>query len=297
MLERSEIKAFLALSRHCHFGRAAEECGVSQPRISQLIRLVEAKVGGSLFNRTSRQVTLTVLGQQLYASLEPAWQRLEEVFQQAQNTARGVTGVLRLGFMGSGANELMAPLLTRFKERYPDCDIALVETSFSDPLGPLRRGEVDVTLTRLPVREADLTVGPVMISEGFILAVGLQHRLAGCAEVSVEALQSETMFAIAGDAPDYWWDHHVPQKTPSGALISRGARVGSFQELLTLVAAGKGVSTMAASVAVYYPRPDIKYIPVTDGGPNEVALVWRSGEQLSRIKALASVARSLLAKL
>ncbi|ATF95268.1 LysR family transcriptional regulator [Cedecea neteri] len=288
------MKAFLALARHHHFGKAAEECAVSQPRISQLIRGIETKIGGSLFNRTSRQVTLTVLGQQLFTSLEPAYGRLEAIYYQAQNAARGVTGILRLGFMGSGANELMAPLLTRFRERYPDCDIELVETSFSDPLGPLRRGEVDVTLTRLPVQETDLTVGPVMISEGFILAVGLQHRLATRTHVSLEELKSETMFAITGNAPDYWWDHHVPRETPSGVPISRGAKVGSFQELLTLVAAGKGVSTMAASVAVYYPRPDIKYIPVVDGGENEVALVWRSGEQLSRIKALVDVARSLL---
>ena len=63
-LELRDIRVFLAVAEELHFGRAAERVGLTSSRVSQTVRLLETRVGGRLFERTSRRVKLTPLGEQ-----------------------------------------------------------------------------------------------------------------------------------------------------------------------------------------------------------------------------------------
>ncbi|MFH8343007.1 LysR family transcriptional regulator [Streptomyces sp. AM6-12] len=289
--ERHELETFLVLAEELHFGRTAERLLVSQARVSQTIQKLERRIGAPLFERTSRRVSLTPLGEALHADLRPLYSALAEAVTRAADTARGVSGVLRVGFLGIGAGVLNANLVDAFRTRCPGCEVELREIHFADPLGPLRSGEVDVLLHRLPVDEPDLTVGPTVLSEPFVLAVPTGHALARRKSVVLEDLARTTVFGVAGAAPDYWWDFHVPRRTPSGAPVPRGQDVTTFQELLALIAQGQGVSPMAAHVTRYYNRPGIAYIPIEDAPQTEVALVWRTAAHTARIHAFAEAAR------
>ena len=285
MPERYELEAFLVLAEELHFGRTAERLRLSQARVSQTIRKLERGIGAPLFERTSRRVSLTPIGARLRADLEPLYRGRGEAIGRATAAARGVDGLLRLGFLGAGAGELTPLILDTFRARHPGCEIQMRETHFADPLGPLRAGEVDVLLTRLPVEEPDLTVGPVVLSEPRVLAVPARHPLARRRTVSLEDLAGHTVFGVAGPAPDYWWDFHVPRSTPSGKPVRRGQDVATFQELLALIAAGQGISPVAASVDRYYARPDIVFVPIDDAPPTDVAVVWRTANATARILA------------
>ncbi|WP_308203973.1 LysR family transcriptional regulator [Goodfellowiella coeruleoviolacea] len=295
MLERHELEAFLVLAEELHFGRTAERLRLSQARVSQTISRLERRIGAPLFERTSRRVALTPLGVQLRDDLEPLHREMGEAVARAVAAARGVAGVLRVGFLGAGAGELTSAVLDAFRTANPGCEIQMRETHFADPLGPLRAGEVDVLVTRLPVREPDLTVGPVVLSEPRVLAVPARHRFARRQQVSLEDLARETVFGVTGPAPDYWWDFHVPRFTPSGRPVRRGQDVATFQELLALVAAGQGVSPVAASVERYYARPDIAFVPFDDAPATDVAVVWRTAGATARVRAFAQAAGEAVA--
>ncbi|GAA3164023.1 LysR family transcriptional regulator [Planomonospora alba] len=290
MLERHEIESFLVLAEELHFGRTAERLRLSQARVSQTVRKLERRIGAPLFERTSRRVELTPLGAQLHAELEPVVRQLDAVVERAIAAARGVEGVLRVGFLGAGAGELTTAIMDGFRSRHPGCEIQMRETHFADPLGPLRDGDVDVLLTRLPVEEPDLTVGPVVLSEPRVLAVAAGHPFARRRTVSLEDLARDTVFGVTGPAPQYWWDFHVPSRTPSGRTIPKGQSVATFQELLALVATGQGISPVAASVERYYARPDITFVPIEDAPPTHVAVVWRTAGVTARIRAFAGAA-------
>ena len=60
-----QFRYFDALARHCHFGRAAEACAISQPALSMQIRELEQTLGGVLLERGARQVGLTAFGEQV----------------------------------------------------------------------------------------------------------------------------------------------------------------------------------------------------------------------------------------
>ncbi|MEI5098813.1 LysR substrate-binding domain-containing protein [Streptomyces sp. PmtG] len=294
-MERQELETFLTLAEELHFGRTADRLLISQARVSQTVKKLERKIGAPLFERTSRVVRMSSLGRQLYEDLAPLHQRMEAAVARAKDVARGVDGELGVGFLGSGAGSLTQPILRLFRERCPRCEVRMRETQFQDPLGMLRSGEVDVLFTCLPVVEPDLTVGPVVIDEPRVLAVPVGHRLAGRASVSWEDLAGETCFSVVDSAPAYWWDYQVPPRTPSGREIRRGAKVATFQELMTLVAMGQGVSPVIASVETYYARPDVVFVPVRDLPSAEVALVWRTAGVSAAVSAFTCAVRDALA--
>ncbi|MEW2388702.1 LysR substrate-binding domain-containing protein [Streptomyces venezuelae] len=293
-MERQELETFLTLAEELHFGRTAERLLLSQARVSQTLKKLERKIGAPLFERTSRVVRLSPLGRQLYDELAPLHREMEAAVARAKDAARGVGGALDVGFLGAGAGTLTAPILTLFRERSPGVEVRMRETQFQDPLGALRGGEIDVLFTCLPVREPDLTVGPVVINEPRLLAVPVGHPLAGRASVSLEELAGETFFGVVNGAPAYWWDFHVPPRTPRGREIHRGRAVASFQELMTLVAAGQGISPVVASVEKYYARPGVTFVPLDDVPSADVALIHRAVGVDARVEGFVRVVRDVV---
>ncbi|WP_079062821.1 LysR family transcriptional regulator [Peterkaempfera griseoplana] len=290
MLELREVECLLTLSEQLHFGRAARELRISQSRVSQTLRHVEQRVGGQLFERTSRQVRLTALGAILVERLRPLYEQMTTAYAEAVAHARGVAGTTRLGFTGAAGGGYAADLVRSVRTHAPECEITLHEVACGDLLGPLRRGEVDILVARLPIDEPDLTVGPLLGEEQRVLAVALDHPAAQLASVSIEEAARDTVFALATTAPAYWRDYHLPLVTPGGRSLRQGQEVQTCQEILSLVAAGRGVAPLAESVARYYAQPDVVFVPIRDLPTTSVALIWRTAEENARIRAVAACA-------
>jgi DNA-binding transcriptional LysR family regulator len=157
-VELRDIEIFLVLAEELHFGRTAERLHVSRARVSQAIKKQERRIGAPLFDRTSRTVTLTPIGQRLRDDLQQAYDLVQSGLARATAAALGVHGTLRLGAMGVSGNE-MQPVISTFRARHADSDVEITEFHFSDPFARLRSGEVDLQLMWLPVREPDMTVG------------------------------------------------------------------------------------------------------------------------------------------
>src|SRR2546425_11461435 len=92
-VELRELEIFLVLAEELHFGRTAERLYLTQPRISQTIRALEDHIGGKLFERTSRRVSLTDLGQHLRDELRPGYAQIQRALTSTSDRARGVSGV------------------------------------------------------------------------------------------------------------------------------------------------------------------------------------------------------------
>ncbi|WP_051385552.1 LysR family transcriptional regulator [Actinokineospora inagensis] len=297
MLELREIEILLSLREQLHFGRAAKQLHISQSRVSQTLRNVEQRIGGQLFERTSRQVLLTSLGDEFIGRLGPLYEEMGSVYAEAVARARRPGGTVRLGFTGAAGGRYVADLLRISRTSMPNCEITLHEVPCGDLIGPLQRGEVDAMVVRLPIEEPDLSTGPVIAREARLLAVPPDHALARRASVSIEDAANETMFALQETAPAYWRDFHLPTRTPSGRRLRHGRRVRTCQEILSLVAAGEGVAPMSESVARYYAQPDVAFVPVHDLPAAPVALVWRTSESNARIHAVVDCTRQLAEEL
>ncbi|KJY41193.1 LysR family transcriptional regulator [Streptomyces sp. NRRL B-1568] len=290
-MELRDIEIFLVLAEELHFGRVAERLHVSPARVSQAIKAQERRIGAQLFERTSRSVRMTEVGRQLRDDLRPVYAGLHESLERARMAARGVSGRLRIGMIPGNAHDLRLYWQT-FRSRHPQWELSIRHAPFNDPFGGLRRGDIDVLVAWLPVREDDLTVGPVLLTDPRMLAVAVDHELATRTSVSVEML-ADFQHTDAPQIPGYWADSFVPAQTPRGRTIERGPMVTTNDEIFTLVSAGDVVNVNPSHVTRYWGRPDILWLPFNDLGPLNFGLVWRTETENPAIRALAETVRHL----
>ncbi|GGV24924.1 LysR family transcriptional regulator [Streptomyces longisporoflavus] len=291
-MELRDIEILLTLAEELHFGRTAERLHLSQARVSQSISRQERRLGGALFDRNTRTVTLTPLGQRLCDDLRPGYGLIRRALAHAADTARGCSGTVRLGAMGALPAEL-AWLVEEFRARHPQCSVEFVEFHFSDSLARLRTGEVAAQLRWLPLPDPGLRLGPVVLTEGRVLAVAADSDLASRTRVSLEDLAGRTVPDPGTRAPREWLRAMCPERTPGGRLIHRGPPARTFHELLALVANGRVVCPLNAHVLRYYAYPGVVLIPLEDAPRTEWALVLPDSAPAPHVQAFIDTAREL----
>ncbi|MET7982350.1 MULTISPECIES: LysR substrate-binding domain-containing protein [unclassified Streptomyces] len=288
MLERLETETFLTLAEELHFGRTAVRLRITTGRVSQVIKTLERRVGGLLFERTSRSVRLTPIGRQLADDLVPLVAGMEAALRKAADAGRGVTGELRVAFLG----EWTAPALLRavglFGERHPDCRVDVREVQLSNSRASLTDGSIDLLLASFPFD--GMARGPALLRERRVLAVAAGHPLAGEERLSLEVLAEHPVVQYPQVTSTGFKRDRTPDHTPSGRPVPKGPVGGSFSEMLTLVAMGRGVLPVGEHSRQYYPRPDVAYVPLHDAQPIERGLVWMEGNTTERLREFVRAA-------
>ncbi|WP_246201364.1 LysR family transcriptional regulator [Streptomyces alboniger] len=287
-VERHELEAFLTLAEELHFRRTSERLGLAQGRVSQIIQKLERRIGARLFERTSRKVALTPVGEKLRDDLLPAYQQVQRALADAAAAARGARDVLRVGYSSPMAAELVLKAADRLTARCPGSEVHIQEIHLSDPLGPIRSGQVHLQVTQLPIDEPDLAVGPVLIAEDRRLLVHHAHPFTRSTAVTLEDLAATTLVGFAAAAPLYWQEYHCPRRTPSGRPVPHVA-VGNWHEALAMVGAGKGVTFASARDEQYHARPDIVWLPFLHLPRFEYATIWPRTGKTSLIQAFLHI--------
>ncbi len=124
--EFTELKAFVAVVERASFARAAQHLGLSPSALSQTIRLLEARLGARLLNRTTRSVAPTATGEQLYGRIAPLLREMTEAVADASAAAGQTSGTLRINTLGMAARQVIAPRLGRFHRAHPDVALDIV---------------------------------------------------------------------------------------------------------------------------------------------------------------------------
>jgi DNA-binding transcriptional LysR family regulator len=293
-VELRELRIFLVLADELHFGRTAERLGISQPGVSEAVRVLESRLGVKVFDRTSRRVCLTPAGHGLKRSLVPALAALDQALAETSELSRDVRGLLRIGFVLTTEGPALSRLTAVFQARYPACEVRLQEVETFDAYRALRRGDIDVLCNWLAVDEPDLTAGTAFAYYPRALAVAATHRLAGQPTVSVEELADEEVAMPPPSTPPAVYDLIVPPRTPSGRPIRRTQRIHTINEILSLVARGRIVHPTSSTVPIFN-RDDVILIPIHDLPPIPLGLVWVSSRENPRIRALNDIAGPMIA--
>jgi DNA-binding transcriptional LysR family regulator len=289
-IDLRQDRAFLVLAEELHFGRAAARLGVTHARVSQTIRTLEARVGATLFERTTRRVTLTRLGAELEGRLRPAHTELAAALERAATSVSGTAGTLRVGVTTVTDTLAVHELVDAIAIQHPDCRLTLVDIGIWDPYGPLRRGEIDVLCNWQVVDESDLTCGPTIAEHPRVLMVGAGHRLATKTAVTVEDLAGETVNGVPPSYPSALEDALHPPRTPSGLPIHRSPPIDSPAQVFNMVAHGELVSPAQARIRPWSARPGIVEIPFADLPPLPLGLIWCTAHENERIRTLAKFA-------
>jgi DNA-binding transcriptional LysR family regulator len=123
------VEAFLSVSQHRSFRRAAAQLGVSPSAISQAVRTLEARVGAALFIRTTRSVGLTEAGERFQARAKPAFEELVAAGRVANELGQRPAGLLRLSVPRAVVPIVLEPLIASFCQAYPEVQVELAASA------------------------------------------------------------------------------------------------------------------------------------------------------------------------
>jgi DNA-binding transcriptional LysR family regulator len=293
-IELRDLRVFITLADELHFGRTGELLGLTPSRVSQIVRSLERRIGGRLFERTSRSVSLTLLGEQLQRSMLPAYRQMESAFSTARVSAAGLGGTIRIG-MYSPANggPHLLDIIAHFKTENPSYDVELVDTGIEhDQFEWLRRDRADLLAMRLPISAPDVVVGPTLSSESRVLAVADNHPLADRDEVTLDDLVDYVLPDVPSLPPELM-NAFIPPVSPSARRFDRVA-LNSLTEAFMRVAAGEVVHPTVLSVVEFYPTRGITLIPLRGLPPSETALVWLAERSSHAVDAMVASAKAVL---
>jgi len=291
----TDLRYIVTLARERHFGRAAEKCHVSQPTLSVALKKVEQRIGALLFERSSSEVRLTPLGEQVAAQAERVLEEATKLDEIAQQGKDPLVGPLRLGAIYTIAPYLLPRLIPALNRRAPQMPLYLQENFTVRLAELLRRGELDVAVLALPFAEPGIVTRAVY-DEPFRVAAPAGHPLAGEKKVKSERLTAEHLLLLGqGNCFRDQVVQACPHLSEPGGL--EGALEGSSLETVRhMVASGAGVSVVPASAVESWQvderlmcvRPFAEPVPM-----RRVVLAWRV--TFPRPQAIDAIREAILA--
>ena len=204
-MEARHLRYALALAEHQHFGRAAASLGIAQPPLSTQIAALEREIGERLFDRTARGVFPTAAGQAFLARADRALTEMSLARLDAGRAARGETGRLRIGFIGSALLAPLPGLIGRFRRTHPDVRLTMQDLDSPAASAALLAGELDVAVGRGSPRGdgAENLVTVPIGTDHLVAVVPAAHPFAGRPSVSVEQVAQEPLVVSADAAGSY----------------------------------------------------------------------------------------------
>jgi DNA-binding transcriptional LysR family regulator len=180
------LRYFVALAEELHFGRAAARLYVSQPALSQQIRILEEQVGMPLFVRGSRGVQLTPVGATLLDEARDVLRHAERLEESVEQLRRGTRGTLRIGVPPGLPAPLLPAVLAPLRRGRSDVRIAVRELPTPEQVAALHDGSLDLGLVREPVDDPALERRCLLVE---LLGVSLPagHPLAARVDAGFEA--------------------------------------------------------------------------------------------------------------
>lgn len=194
-MEMQQLRYVVAVARLGNFTRAAEQCHVSQPSLSQQIQKLEGELGERLFDRLKRETRLTAHGE---AFLRRAVRILEEVDaarREASDAQRLLRGRLTVGVLPTIAPYLLPEVLVAFAELFPGVELVVQEDLTARLLKLALAYEIDFALASRPIHDERLEVRD-LFAEELLVAIPPGHPLTRKRTVSPVDLQPERLIVL-----------------------------------------------------------------------------------------------------
>jgi len=247
-MELRDLTCFLAIVRHEHFGRAAEELGIAQPPLSRRIARLEREIGTLLFSRLRRRIAPTEAGRAFAREARVVLEQATLAAEVARAAARGAVGHLRLGYVGSSGYRIVPNAIRSFRVRRPAALVTMRELLGARQIEAIRTGSIDVALIRGPAEIAGLT-GVRLRGDRLGVALPFSHPLADAKTVAVEALADEPFVAFNRYGATGLHDLVRGVCAAAGFVPRVVQEVETIDALAAAVAAGIGVALIYDVVA------------------------------------------------
>ncbi|MES2464965.1 MAG: LysR family transcriptional regulator [Armatimonadota bacterium] len=238
-LELRQLHCLVVLAEELNFGRAAARLHLSQPPLTRLLLEVERSVGARLFERTTRQVRLTPVGEIFIREAQAVIARADQARETVLAAVRRQSGQLRLAYTPLALQTVLPRVIAALRERDHEVRIDLVELPGGAQTEPLRAGHVDAGFADGPL-EIDGFVSRLLHQEALEVLLPADHRLSLRESLALEDLAEETLILHPRHEYPGHYDAVVTACGDAG-FVPRVYHREARQNCLALVTAGQGL--------------------------------------------------------
>jgi len=278
-MELHQLRYFVAVAHAGSFSRAAEQCHVSQPSLSQQIGKLERRLGQRLFDRLGRRVVLTNAGQLLLDKADQIVAAVEDV-EKTLRDAKGMNGGrLAVGTIPTVAPYLLPEVLAKFSAACPAAELTVHEDVTTHLLAEVAAGDLDLALLALPLSENRVRIRP-LFTERLLLALPAGHPLSRRRRITIADLHQERFILLnemhcLGEQIISFCRANACQPH----IACRSAQIPTVQ---ALIATGQGVSLLPEMACRDGRDHGIVYKTLAGQQPKRtIAAVWRQGRYRS----------------
>jgi len=270
-MEIHQLRYVVAVAQAGNFSRAAEQCHVSQPSLSQQILKLEDELGERLFERMKRVVKLTPHGE---AFLRRAIHILHEVDAARREAAEAkelLRGTLTIGALPTIAPYLLPETMAEFTKKFPGVEIVVHEDTTARLLKHALAYEIDFALVSQPINEERLSLRHLFVEE-LLLALPPTHPLTRKRNISAGDIAGERLIVMKeghclGDQVLHFcerndWHPQISFRSAQLETIQALVSAGLGLSLIPAMAARNGRRKMPAYRSLQSPKPQRKIVIV-----------------------------------
>jgi LysR family carnitine catabolism transcriptional activator len=263
-LTQRQLQLFTTTAVTLNLSRAAERLHLSQPAFTRALQALEAQLGVRLFERSTRQMTLTADGQRFLPAAQRLLDDLRHAVADLQGQGTGLSGRVALALGSAFGGCVLPAALSAFGRAHPAVRVQLLDDNSQGITARVVQGEVDFGIGSVVGAAAGLVAHPLLQAPLGLLAHPAHHRLP--ARPSLARAQALPLVKEAEDTSIMQLLRS--QGSPWAAAMEQGVEVSSLSLQLSLVQAGLGVAVLSALGASHPQASGLSFVPF---GPR----VWR----------------------
>ena len=291
-----QLEVFVAVATDCHFGRAAETLHVSQPVVSQEIQRLERTIGASLFDRSTRTVTLTAVGDALLDEAREVHAAFEAFAARAKRMSTQRSYRLRIAATPSVLHELLPAVLRRAEHDMPTAVVDELSVETGEVAEAMLHRDCDVGIGRFVEPLPGFSIESIR-ADPVVVALSSAHRLARETSIDLAELGDLPLLLWPREQNPAYHDHLMSICVERGLhpllLISPARIVGGRSYL---IADGRAFSLIPESTAGRI-TGDIVVRPLARPAMLPLSMVWRTRDQRGALADLLDVIRAVSTEL
>jgi DNA-binding transcriptional LysR family regulator len=263
----------MVVCEELHFTRAAEKLGISQPTLSQQIKLLEDRLETPLFHRIGKKVILSKAGEIVLEHAQRIFAELDSIQTEIKKLKGLERGSLTLGCSG---NYLVQSAVLSFHEQYPNIKLSVIDTTTEETIDQVLNNKFDLGVVYL-LFEHDMLESKRLFRSEFVLVVSVHHPLSKKSFVNLAELQTVPLFLL----PQNYFIRQVIQAycTETGIKLNPVVELSDLRSLVQLAVLNKGATILPDTYIQNLNEKRIKPIPILDDlPPIDVGIVYRKDQ-------------------
>jgi LysR family hydrogen peroxide-inducible transcriptional activator len=296
MVSIKQLSYALAVEKTLHFKRAAELSNISQSALSTALNELEKQLGLQIFERDNKKVLVTPVGKQVLEQARNILQQVDELQHLADSQRSPLSFPLTVGVIPTICPYLLPAVLPALNQRYPQCQLNIVEEQSQVLVDMVRRGEVDAAILALPFPCDGLLTMEFWQEDFYWVALKENQKTCRAEITSNELNHCDLMLLKEGHCLK---GHILEACKLSGQNANQGFGATSLNTLIQMVL-GKLGTTLIPEMALHSltsQHRELAAVHLNEPGPHRrIACVIRPNyTRVSSIEALIDACKSALA--